>query len=653
MSQNASPTAVADTPGLPKPLCVLIVEHTQADAELFVQELRKAGFDVHADVVATAEEFSERLRSTSYDAILTDYRLPNWTGMDALALLQQLGKDIPILLVTGTLGEEAAVDCIKKGMTDYVLKDRLARLPLAVGSALKEATLRRERARAEQALRESEARYRVVAETATDAIITINSESRILFVNSSTEKIFGYGRAEMLGQELTMLMPDYLREIHRAGLGRYLDTGQKHARRESVELTGLHKSGAEIPVEVSFGELVTDGEHTFTGIVRDISERKRAQEALQQANKELIARLSEFQQQTHEVTLVNQMGDLLQTCITPEEAHTVIGRFIPKLFPAEAGALCVLNTSRNLLEPVAVWGGSRLEEHIFPVGECWALRRGQVHLVDGPDSGPACGHLSQPPAASSLCVPMMAQGETLGVLLLQSGADGPGGPSPLPWRLTKSQQRLAVNVAEHVALALANLRLRQALQKQSIRDPLTGLFNRRYLEESLERELCRAIRRQRPLGMILLDLDHFKGFNDTFGHEAGDTLLREMGHFLQGRTRREDIACRYGGEEFILILPEAWLDVTQVRAEQLREEIKHLNVQYRGQVMGAITLSLGVAVFPQHGSTASSLLRVADSALYRAKAAGRDRVVVGEAIEEKSEVLLPDTLRIPPRGQPK
>ncbi len=650
MSQNASPTAVADTPGPTKPLFVLIVEHVQPDAELCVQELSKAGFEVRADVVATPEEFSERLRSTGYDVILADYRLPNWTGMGALALLQQLGKDIPILLVTGTLGEEAAVDCIKKGMTDYVLKDRLVRLPLAVRGALEEGTLRRQRARAEQALRESEARYRVVAETATDAIITINSESRILFVNSATERIFGYGRAEMLGQELTMLMPDYLREMHRAGLGHHLGTDQKHAKWEAIELTGLHKGGAEIPVEVSFGELVTDGEHTFTGIVRDISERKRAQGALQQANKELVARLTELQQQTHDVTLVNQMGDLLQTCITLEEAHTVIGQFIPKLFPAELGALCVLDTSRNLLEPVAVWGGCRLEEHLFPVGECWALRRGQVHLVEGPSSGPACGHLSLPLTASSLCVPMMAQGETLGVLLLQSG---PGGPSCPPRRLTESQQRLAVNVAEHIALALANLRLRQALRNQSIRDPLTGLFNRRYLEESLERELCRAIRKQRPLGMILLDLDHFKGFNDTFGHEAGDTLLREMGHFLQGRTRREDIACRYGGEEFMLILPEAWLDVTQERAEQLREEIKRLNVHYRGQVLGAITLSLGVAVYPQHGPTASSLLRVADSALYRAKAAGRDRVFVGEAMEEKTGALLPDTLRIPPRGQPK
>ena len=337
MSQNASPTALADTPGPTKPLCVLIVEHAQPDAELCVQELRKAGFEVRADVVTTPEQFSERLRSTSYDVILTDYRLPNWTGMDALALLQQLGKDIPILLVTGTLGEEAAVDCIKKGITDYVLKDRLARLPLAVHGALEEGTLRREHARAEQALRESEARYRVVAETATDAIITINSENRILFVNSATERIFGYGRAEMLGQELTMLLPDYPREIHRAGLRRYLDTGQEHVKWESIELTGLHKGGAEIPVEVSFGELVTDGEHTFTGIVRDISERNRAQEALQQANKELIARLSELQQQTHEVTLVNQMGDLLQTCITLQEAHVVIGQFLPKAIPRGVG----------------------------------------------------------------------------------------------------------------------------------------------------------------------------------------------------------------------------------------------------------------------------------------------------------------------------
>ncbi len=184
--------------------------------------------------------------------------------------------------------------------------------------------------------------------------------------------------------------------------------------------------------------------------------------------------------------------------------------------------------------------------------------------------------------------------------------------------------------AGQIALSLAKLRLRETLRLQSIRDPLTGLFNRRYMEESLARELRRAARNQRSLGAIMLDLDHFKRFNDTFDHEAGDALLRELGDFLRTRTRCEDIACRYGGEEFALILPEASVEVTRQRAERLRTEFKHLNVEHRGQSLGTVTLPLGIAVFPEHGTSVEDILWAADRALYRAKEEGRDRVVIGE-----------------------
>ncbi len=637
-------------------LRVLILEHVEADAELCLQALRNGGFEVRGDLVQTPEEFADRLRAQDYDVVLADYRLPQWTGMEALAQLQQMGKDIPFLLVTGALGEEAAVECVKQGVIDFVLKERLVRLPVAVRRALKESALREERRRGEEALREREARYRVLAETATDAIVTINSESRILFLNAAAESIFGYARAEMLGQDLTMLMPEYLREVHKTGLKRYLGTGRKHLNWESVEITGLHKSGAEIPVEVSFGEFFAEGERMFTGIIRDITERRRAQEALREANEKLAARVKELEQNTREVTLVNKMGELLQTCVTPPEAYAVISQSVQQLFPGEAGAVCVLNASRVIAEAVAVWGNSLSGEPVFAPEQCWAFRRGRAHLVDGPHSGPRCGHLSQPPPTSSLCVPMIAQGEALGVLLLQSNPAGPAQPDGHSDRregLTEAHQSLAVNVAEHIALALANLRLREALQDQSIRDALTGLHNRRYLEESFEREIRRAVRKQSPLGVIMFDLDHFKQFNDTYGHEAGDLLLRELGHFLQSRTRREDIACRYGGEEFLVILPEAWLEVTQKRAEQLRAEVKELKVQCRGQSLRGVTLSSGVAVFPEHGSTANTLLHAADQALYRAKAQGRDRVVVAESLTEQDQAPPPPAFAAPPHGPPK
>ena len=216
---------------------------------------------------------------------------------------------------------------------------------------------------------------------------------------------------------------------------------------------------------------------------------------------------------------------------------------------------------------------------------------------------------------------MMAQSEALGVLhLIQPEKD----------RMTETKQRLAVMMAEHIAMALSNLKLQETLRSQSIRDPLTGLFNRRFMEESLELEVRRAARNQRPLGVIMLDLDHFKHFNDTFGHEAGDTLLRELGSLLQNNIRGEDIACRYGGEEFTLILPEGSLEITQQRADFLREAVKRLEVQHRNQPLGRITVSMGVAIFPEHGRTGEALLQAADAALYRSKDAGRDRVTTAK-----------------------
>ena len=181
-------------------------------------------------------------------------------------------------------------------------------------------------------------------------------------------------------------------------------------------------------------------------------------------------------------------------------------------------------------------------------------------------------------------------------------------------------------VARQVSLALANLRLYQSLQRQSIRDPLTGLFNRRYLEESLEREVRRAERKQQTLGVILLDIDHFKRFNDTFGHKAGDTVLREVGAFLQGQIRATDIACRYGSEEFLLILPEASPEDTRQRAEQLREGIKHLNLQQNAEALGAITLSLGVAVFPIHGQSGEAVIQAADGKIHITYTWNRERI---------------------------
>ena len=281
-----------------------------------------------------------------------------------------------------------------------------------------------------------------------------------------------------------------------------------------------------------------------------------------------------------------------------------------------------------MVEAVATWGDTLATEKTFAPDDCWALRRGKIHRVSDATSPLRCAHVSGSPAGGYLCVPLLAHGETLGVLCLGRPSQSPTPSLGSPEDPMGALARQASAVGERISLALANLRLRDVLRSQSIRDPLTVLFNRRYMEESLEREVRRAVRNDECVTLLMLDIDRFKQFNDTFGHQAGDTLLRALGDFLSQRTRGQDVACRYGGEEFVLILAGATADDGCKRAEFLRAELKQLTVQHARQVLGRITLSIGISAFPGHGATAEELLRAADQALYRAKAEGRDRVAV-------------------------
>jgi diguanylate cyclase (GGDEF)-like protein len=368
-------------------------------------------------------------------------------------------------------------------------------------------------------------------------------------------------------------------------------------------------------------------------VVRDISEDKRAQHEMEDAHHRLASSVYELESRAREMSLLTEMGDLLQSCFAANEAYGIVIQYAKLLFPDEAGALCMLNRTGDLLEPAAVWGDFPGADALFTPNECWALRRGRLHRISDPESSLACAHVSRPLPPAYLCVPMMAQGEALGLLHLRLSAVADGSSHELPELRAESRMRLAATVAEHIALALANLKLRETLRTQSIRDQLTGLYNRRHMEESLERELRRASRSGRAIGIVLVDIDHFKRVNDTHGHEAGDKLLKAVGQFLQSRMREEDLACRYGGEEFVFVLPEASLDATSQRAERLREEVKGPRVQHRGRDLEPVSISLGVAVFPEHGTTGASLLRSADHALYRAKAEGRDRLVVGHLVD--------------------
>ena len=368
---------------------------------------------------------------------------------------------------------------------------------------------------------------------------------------------------------------------------------------------------------------------TITGLTLAalVTERHEIESALRESNNRLRQGVDKLQQHNTKMVQLNEMGDLLQSCSALQEAYLIIGQFGERLFLEESGALFMINNSQSIVENVVAWGAHPPEQDAFAMDECWALRRGRIHVLNESGLELPCPHLKARPPLAALCIPLTAQGEMMGILHLQSGIVLPDEANPERVVIPEIQLQLAKAMADTIALALANLKLRTSLLHQSIRDPLTDLFNRRYLEETLEREVRRAARLQRSVAVIMLDIDHFKRFNDTFGHDAGDALLRELGAFLKQEIRGGDFACRYGGEEFVLILPEISLENVRESAERLREKIKELNVQYSGGVLENITLSLGVALYPEHGTTGKALLQAADKALYEAKHQGRDRVV--------------------------
>jgi diguanylate cyclase (GGDEF)-like protein len=261
----------------------------------------------------------------------------------------------------------------------------------------------------------------------------------------------------------------------------------------------------------------------------------------------------------------------------------------------------------------------------FALQDCWALRRGQLHEVVDPQVGLNCHHFSVAPQTGYLCLPLSVQGEMLGVLCLMDNAS-------LKGMHHLGVNQLAVTIGETIKLSLSNLALRDELRQQSIHDTLTDLFNRRYLDETLPRELHMALRRKAPLSVVMLDLDGFKQFNDSFGHGPGDALLREFGHALPGRLRKSDISCRYGGDEFLLILPDSSVESTQERLEHIRIFMREFPIQFGEETLGMVTLSAGIAQFPEHGTTPNELLLAADKALYAAKRAGGDRTIIYQMV---------------------
>lgn len=314
-----------------------------------------------------------------------------------------------------------------------------------------------------------------------------------------------------------------------------------------------------------------------------------------------------------QTALLGELSLALQGCITSAEATELVARSAVALFPGSSGAL-LLNASSDVVELHHAWGGSAHEESFAP-RDCWALRMG--HPYHGQQPGAvSCAHL-RGKHADYICLPLIANSEILGVLHL-SRLGGHTMKNGVPWA--------AASIAERVAIAISVIKREERLQIRATRDALTGIYNRRFMEEALTIEQSRAERLGSSIGLMMVDVDYFKRFNDSFGHDAGDALLRGIGRLLRRTMREGDMPCRYGGEEFVVILPGADLSHTRERAEAIRAAIERWKPQNEGQTLGQVTVSIGVAALPLSGNSWQAALKVADKALYAAKHGGRNRV---------------------------
>ncbi|WP_052050112.1 PAS domain S-box protein [Leptolyngbya sp. KIOST-1] len=353
----------------------------------------------------------------------------------------------------------------------------------------------------------------------------------------------------------------------------------------------------------------------FAVTFRNITPVKQSEQALQRLNQQLETNLAELQQRNRDMARLGEMSEFLQACATPDEAYSALGTLLLPMFPDSSGGVFMVNETSDRLESVATWGEAMDSALNFNLQDCWALRRGRLHQVGSDCLGVRCRH-AETARHTTLCIPLRVQDNSLGLFYLSAT------------EISGSARQLARTMAEQLALALANLHLRETLKQQSIRDPLTGLFNRRYLEAALTQGIQRAQRHHHSIGVIMIDIDNFKRVNDTYGHEAGDRVLQAVGRLLLDSVRGSDVACRYGGEELTLVLPESSLEVTVERADAIRQAIAGLQVRYEGMALSGLSASFGVASFPTHGNQGADVVRSADAALYQAKARGRDRVVV-------------------------
>ena len=465
-------------------------------------------------------------------------------------------------------------------------------------------------------LKRSEESFRNTLENAPIGMAIVSPGGNCIHTNYTLQEILGYSNDELCNKNmLEITYPDDV-SMTKDALNKLM---QGQLRISHLETRYIRKDGSVIWGMVS-ATLIRDeqGEPiNFIIQMKDVSDRVQNEEKMRQLNEKTIETLNELKLLEHDENLLNKLNRSLQICITTEEAYPRINLIAQDLFPDLSGGLSIYNKTINQMETVLQWGKEQLLPKKFLPIDCFSIRESATNVVDNPNKSVPCSHYVTPPRGGYMALPLMVQNELIGVIHLLA---------PQGRRLTQHQQDMANSFGNIVKLAIANINLRLTLSELSLHDPLTNLYNRRYLNDVLSRELIRLAREKKTLCVAMLDIDNFKKFNDTYSHLAGDELLKAIGKLLIGNFRGSDISVRFGGEEFVVVLLDTTLNHAVNKMEALREKIKTVSIYFKGNLLNNVTISIGVAEAPTQGASIEDIIKSADHALYAAKQAGKDKV---------------------------
>ncbi|WP_238585896.1 sensor domain-containing diguanylate cyclase [Legionella nautarum] len=465
-------------------------------------------------------------------------------------------------------------------------------------------------------LKRSEEYFRNTVENAPIGMAIISPEGKFQHANRTMQEILGYTDEELKQKTI-------LEATHKNDIAITRDAMHKLIKNElhisHMEKRFIQKDGNIIWAMVS-ASLIRDEQGNpinFIIQMKDVSDRIENEEKMRKLNEKTMSTLNELKLLEHDENLLNKLNRSLQICVKAEEAYPRILLIAEDMFPELSGGLSVYNKDTNQMDTVIQWGSEQIiPKHFFPM-DCFAIREANINLVDDPKKSIPCSHYLTPPEGGYIGVPLMMQSELVGVIHFLAKKDK---------KLTQHEQDMATSFGNIIKLALANINLRASLSELSLHDALTNLYNRRYLNDILTRELIRIARDKRKLCVAMMDLDDFKKFNDTYSHLAGDQVLKTVGELLMKNFRGSDISFRFGGEEFVVVLLNTDLNNAFKKMEKFSEILRNTPIIYKDKRIPSITISIGLAEAPLHGAVLDDIIKAADHALYVAKQSGKDQV---------------------------